>query len=137
MGISGRPLLHCVRRGPGLRWQEGNVRGTWDMCETAQPHHTAGCAGPVGAWTRMVPAARVSLPARKKWQMGMTSGVGERVGCDLCARERNVFTVVGGCMCTVLPSIDGADGAGVHTQPILRCPSPVGHIPNTQRMQQG
>lgn len=85
----------------------------------------------------MVPAARVSLPASKKWQMGMTSRVGEHVGCYLCAKEKNVFTVVGGCMCTVLSGIYGANGAGVHTQPILRCPSPVGHIPNTQRMQQG
>lgn len=137
MGISGRPLLRSVLRGPGLCWQGENVvRGTWDVCGTAQPGHPA-CAGVVGAWTRMVSTARVSLPASKKWQMGMMSRVGERVGCDLCVREKNVFTVVGGCMCTVLPGTDGANGTGVHTQLILGCPSPIGHIPSTQRMQQG
>lgn len=60
-----------------------------------------GSPGVLGAWTRTVPAARVSPQRRQAAQMGAMSRVGERVGCELRAGE--VFVAVGGCVGTELP----------------------------------
>lgn len=87
------------------------------------------------------------LPSKHR-QMGAMSRVGECVGCDLPAGEKNIFTAVGGCVCTRLPSTarrlggGGGGGAAVHTLPVLGCPNPAGHIPDNhipslpQRMKQ-
>lgn len=83
------------------------------------------------------------LPSKHR-QMGAMSRVGECVGCDLPAGEKNIFTAVGGCVCTRLPSAATSPGGGaaVHTLPVLGCPNPTGHIPGNhipslpQRMKQ-
>lgn len=94
MKISGGPLLCSVQSGAGAALAGGMP---W-----------AGGEGAAGAWPRSMPTGG-GLPGcprlpSKHWQMGATSRVGERVGCDLPARERNIFTAVGGWVCTRLPS---------------------------------
>lgn len=94
MKISGGPLLCSVQSGAEAALAGGTP---W-----------AGGEGAAGAWPRSVPTGG-GLPGcsclpSKHWQMGATSRVGERVGCDLPARERNIFTVVGGWVCIRLPS---------------------------------
>lgn len=132
MKISGSPLLCSVQSGAGAALAGGMP---W-----------AGGEGAGGAWTRPVPTGGglpgcPHLPSKHR-QMGAMSRVGERVGCDLPAREKNIFTAVGGCGCKGCPALRGARGAVVHTLPVLGCPNPTGHIPGNDippppRMKQG
>lgn len=92
--ISSSPLLRSVQSGAGAALVGGDAVG-WGE-------------GAAGAWPRSVLAGGglsgcPHLPSKHR-QMGATSAVGERVGCDLPARKENIFAAVGGCVCTRLPS---------------------------------